>query len=81
MNHFSLQDKLYTIADATFTHAKNLASFVFIYKALTSALKWLQSEKSQAHAFIAAFIGGYFVFGKNNKINEQVKRTMCFHLS
>ena len=32
----------------------------------------LLSEKSQWHSFVAAFLGGYVVFGKYNKVNEQV---------
>jgi hypothetical protein len=34
-------------------------------------MQWLLREKSQIHVFIAAFIGGWLVFGKYNKVNEQ----------
>lgn len=74
--HFSLQGKAKAILDATFTHSKNLAAFVFLYKSLTNLMLYIQTERSQFHSFIAAFIGGYFVFGKYNKVNEQV----CFNI-
>lgn len=66
-------EKAKAIFDATFTHSKNLAAFVFLYKSLTNLMHYVQTEKSQLHSFIAAFIGGYLVFGKYNKVNEQVK--------
>ncbi|XP_053385202.1 peroxisomal membrane protein 4-like isoform X2 [Mercenaria mercenaria] len=68
----SLQEKIKAILEATFTHSKNLAVFVFLYKSLTNLMQHFQTEKSQIHSFIAAFIGGYFVFGKYNKVNEQI---------
>lgn len=68
----SLKDMSKSILEATFTHSKNLAMFVFLYKSFTSLLSWLQSEKVEFHSFIAAFVGGYFVFGKYNKVNEQI---------
>ena len=58
--------------EATYQHAKNLAQFVFTYKALTTLMKELESKPKEYHSFVAAFIGGWLVFGKNNKINEQV---------
>lgn len=70
--HFSLKDKLQAILEATFTHSKNLASFVFIYKSLTNLMEYVQSEKSQYHSFVAAFLGGYLIWGNYNKVNEQV---------
>ncbi|XP_013413826.1 peroxisomal membrane protein 4-like [Lingula anatina] len=68
----SLYEKFRAILEATFTHSKNLASFVFGYKTITTLLRWLQSEQLQYHSFIAAFVTGYFVFGKYNKVNEQI---------
>jgi len=35
-------------------------------------MQYIQTDKSQFHSFIAAFLGGYLVFGKYNKVNEQV---------
>ena len=57
---------------ATKTHAMNLASFVVIYKALRFIFKLFFQELTQIHTLIAAFAGGYFVFGERNNINEQV---------
>lgn len=67
-----LSDKIQTILEATYTHSRNLALFVFGYKGLTTILAWLQAEKLQAHSFMAAFVTGYLVFGRYNKVNEQV---------
>lgn len=61
-----------SIWEATFTHSKNLASFVFMYKALTALLRQLESKPREYHSFLAALIGGYLIFGKYNKVNEQV---------
>ena len=69
------------IFEATFTHSKNLAMFVFLYKSLTSLMSWLQSDKIQFHSFAAAFIGGYLVFGRYNKVNEQVGILHVINLS
>jgi len=62
---------------ATYTHSRNLAVFVVAYKALTLLLRGCDGRAHQYHAFIAAFIGGLLVFGRYNKINEQV-RAFCF---
>lgn len=69
---YSPKDMARGILEATFTHSKNLAMFVFLYKSLTSLMSWLQSEKVEFHSFMAAFVGGYLVFGRYNKVNEQV---------
>ena len=70
----SLQDKFKWIFKAAYAHSKNLATFVFIYKLLMATMKKIElgSEKGKLHPFIAAFIGGYYVFGTHDKINEQV---------
>ena len=68
----SLQSKMQAILEATFTHSKNLALFVLLYKSLTSLMASLQSQPYQFHSFVAAFLGGYLVFGRYNKVNEQV---------
>ncbi|CAH1785331.1 unnamed protein product [Owenia fusiformis] len=68
----SLSDKLRSIFEATWTHSRNLASFVFLYKTMTSILTWLEEKPEQYHSFFAAFIGGYYVFGNYNKVNEQI---------
>ena len=71
-----LADQARGILKATYTHSKNLASFVFLYKLLTTSMEKLQSERLEIHSFIAAFIGGFFIWGNYNKVNEQVRRPM-----
>ena len=73
---FSLKDKIQAILEATFAHSKNLASFVFLYKSLTNLMEFLQTEKSQFHSFVAAFLGGYLIWGNYNKVNEQVSESL-----
>ncbi|XP_041059897.1 peroxisomal membrane protein 4 isoform X1 [Carcharodon carcharias] len=68
----SLLDKLKAIAQATYTHSRNLAIFVFLYKGLLAAQQWLQGEKAQFHSFFAACVGAWFVFGDNNPIKSQI---------
>ncbi|KAI8485644.1 Peroxisomal membrane protein 4 [Branchiostoma belcheri] len=68
----SLLEKLKVIAEATHLHARNLSMFVVLYKTLTTLLRKAEQKPQQYHSFIAAFIGGYYVFGKNNRINEQI---------
>lgn len=65
----SLREKLKSIAQATYTHSRNLAYFVFTYKGLLAA----QGKKTPFHSFLAACIGGWLVFGDNNPVNSQVK--------
>lgn len=69
----SLQEKLWAILQATYTHSRNLACFVFTYKGLCALQSHVQGETYQVHSFLAAFIGGLLVFGHNNNINSQVK--------
>lgn len=59
-------------------HASNLAKFVIIYKAVRYFFQFLVGQIKQYHTVIAAFLGGYIVFGKRNNINEQVYR--FFHM-
>ncbi|XP_069100029.1 peroxisomal membrane protein 4 isoform X2 [Pleurodeles waltl] len=66
-----LQDKLKSIALATYTHSRNLAYFVFTYKGLLALQKYLRGERLQIHSFLAACVGGWLVFGENNHINSQ----------
>ncbi|XP_025088120.1 peroxisomal membrane protein 4-like [Pomacea canaliculata] len=63
---------LQDILQATFTHSKNLALFVTLYKSLTSILASLESKSQQYHSLLSAFIGGYLIFGTYNKVNEQI---------
>lgn len=68
----TLLEKIKGILIATATHAKNLAHFVVIYKSVLYLFKLIVREIRQYHTILAAFTGGYFVFGKRNSINEQV---------
>lgn len=68
----SLRKKLQAILQATYTHSRNLACFVFIYKGLCALQSHVQGETYQAHSFLAAVIGSYLVFRDNNAINSQI---------
>ncbi|NXV22778.1 PXMP4 protein, partial [Uria aalge] len=68
----SLREKLKSIAQATYTHSRNLAYFVFTYKGLMALQSQLQGKKIPFHSFFAACIGGWLVFGENNPINSQI---------
>ncbi|KAM9648449.1 LOW QUALITY PROTEIN: peroxisomal membrane protein 4 [Morphnus guianensis] len=68
----SLREKLKSIAQATYTHSRNLAYFVSTYKGLMALQSRLQGKKIPFHSFFAACIGGWLVFGENNPINSQI---------
>ncbi|KAK1156104.1 peroxisomal membrane protein 4-like [Acipenser oxyrinchus oxyrinchus] len=68
----SLRDKVKAIAQATYTHSRNLACFVFTYKGLQTLQQRLQGKACQSHSFLAACLGGWLVFGENNNINSQI---------
>ncbi|XP_054837341.1 peroxisomal membrane protein 4 [Eublepharis macularius] len=68
----SLREKLKAIAQATYTHSRNLAYFVFTYKGLRALQTRIQGKKIPFHSFLAACIGGWLVFGENNNINSQI---------
>ncbi|KAG5275133.1 hypothetical protein AALO_G00143950 [Alosa alosa] len=68
----SLKDKLKAIAKATYTHSRNLAYFVFIYKGLQALQVKIQGKSLQSQSFLAACLGGWLVFGDNNNINSQI---------
>ncbi|ORZ20441.1 Tim17/Tim22/Tim23/Pmp24 family-domain-containing protein [Absidia repens] len=68
-----LKDKIRGVFRATKQHAKNLGTFATIYKTLMYIQKKLNGEKEAGHhAFIAGLVGGYYVFGENNNINQQI---------
>ncbi|XP_050407845.1 peroxisomal membrane protein 4 [Patella vulgata] len=68
----SFRNKLITILQATYTHSKNLGLFVLSYKTLTTIMQYVQTQKYQPQSFIAAFCAGYLIFGRYNKVNEQI---------
>ncbi|KAK7206179.1 Tim17/Tim22/Tim23/Pmp24 family-domain-containing protein [Myxozyma melibiosi] len=70
------KDKLRIVLKATRDHAKNLATFVFIYKSVIYVLKSSNPEKKSrdVDALIGGLIGGYYVFGRGGKssVNQQI---------
>ncbi|XP_043837014.1 peroxisomal membrane protein 4 isoform X1 [Dromiciops gliroides] len=68
----SLKEKIKAIVQATYTHSRNLAYFVFTYKGLCALQSRVQGQTFQFHSFLAACIGGWLVFGENNNINSQI---------
>ncbi|XP_036683297.1 peroxisomal membrane protein 4 isoform X1 [Balaenoptera musculus] len=76
----SLREKLWAILQATYTHSRNLASFVFTYKGLCALQSHLQGETYQVHSFVAAFLGGVLVFGNNSSINSQINMYLMSRL-
>ncbi|XP_063153295.1 peroxisomal membrane protein 4 [Candoia aspera] len=68
----SLKEKLKAIVQATYTHSRNLAYFVFTYKGLMAVQSRMQGKKVPFQSFLAACIGGWLVFGENNNINSQI---------
>jgi peroxisomal membrane protein 4 len=68
----SLKEKLKFIISATIQHATNLAYFALIYKVTSMLLDKLRGTTHPLHNFIAGLLGGYTVFGKENKVNMQI---------
>ncbi|XP_039200645.1 peroxisomal membrane protein 4 [Crotalus tigris] len=68
----SLKEKLKAILQATYLHSRTLACFVFIYKGLMAMQSRMQGKKVPFQSFLAAFIGGWLLFGENNNINSQI---------
>lgn len=72
--HNRLKDRARFIYKATKQHALNLAKFVTIYKTVLLMQRRVANggkEKSW-DTFIAGLVGGWFVFGNRNAVNEQV---------
>jgi len=67
-----LRERFEFILRATFQHAKNLALLTTIYKSLMLLMSKATGRTHPLMNFIAAFVGGYTVFGENNKVNMQV---------
>lgn len=68
-----MKEKLEFIVRATYQHAKNLAMLAIIYKTVTHLFEKLTGRVHPLQKFIAAFAGGYLVFGENNSVNMQVR--------
>ncbi|CAF0965063.1 unnamed protein product [Rotaria sordida] len=56
----------------TYLHSKTLGLFVFFYKTLRTIVASIFSISKPFRAFICAFIVAYFVFNKQNSVNEQI---------
>lgn len=68
-----MESKVKGIFRATKQHAQNLGIFATIYKTLMIVQRRLNGGKEASiHPFIAGVVGGYYVFGENNSINQQV---------
>lgn len=70
-----LKDRARFIYKATKQHGLNLAKFVTIYKTvLLLQRKGANGGKERSwDTFVAGLVGGWFVFGNRNAVNEQVR--------
>ncbi|CAI9740019.1 Hypothetical predicted protein [Octopus vulgaris] len=68
----TLTEKFRGILEATYTHAKSLALFNVIHKVILQIFEWFGKKKKPSHIFCASVIAGYCVFGRYNKVNEQI---------
>ncbi|KAL8733989.1 MAG: hypothetical protein Q9166_001750 [cf. Caloplaca sp. 2 TL-2023] len=72
----TLREKLQIILKATFQHARNLATFATVYKAMLLFLRNASPEGKEAspHTFLAGLVGGYMVFGRGiqSSVNQQI---------
>jgi len=74
----SWEGRVRAILRATKQHALNLAKFVTLYKTVLLIQKRLNNGvQRSADTFIAGLLGGYFVFGDRNAVNEQVVLYVC----
>ena len=72
----SLKDKLKFVLKATYQHARNLAFFVTFFKTVMVVLRKLKGgQEHSLDAFLSGIVGGYFIFGEENGVNQQV----CIH--
>lgn len=60
------------IFDATKQHSQNLALFVSFYKILLLVQRKLKGKQEKMDVFMAGLIAGYYVFGTDNGVNQQV---------
>ncbi|CAN0183641.1 peroxisomal membrane protein 4 [Lampetra fluviatilis] len=69
----SLEEKVRAILRATYQHSRNLACFVLLYKGAMALLRMATGgQRKSVHAFLAASLGGWLVFGENNQVNSQI---------
>lgn len=71
----TFREKCLQIFKATRQHARNLATFAFIYKTTCLVLRQSNPHKKErsADTFIAGLLGGYYVFGTSqSSVNQQI---------
>ncbi|KAG8530865.1 uncharacterized protein KY384_004222 [Bacidia gigantensis] len=72
----SLRSKLALVLKATRQHARNLATFALVYKAMVALLLRASPTKKEEswHTFLAGLVGGYYVFGRGiqSSVNQQI---------
>ena len=75
----SVREKLLLVLKATRQHARNLASFAFLYKAMMILLRKprgqsYQDKEASYDTFLAGLVSGYVVFGKGiqSSVNQQI---------
>eukprot|EP00457_Paulinella_chromatophora_P019055 gb/GEZN01020589.1/.p1 GENE.gb/GEZN01020589.1/~~gb/GEZN01020589.1/.p1 ORF type:complete len:215 (-),score=7.34 gb/GEZN01020589.1/:34-657(-) len=68
----SVNDKLKYIAEATFSHAKNLGTFVALYKLLLCLLRHVRKSNDGINPFIAGFIAAVPVWARESPISSQI---------
>jgi len=68
----SFESKVRGILRATFQHAKNLGTFVAIFKGVVALMRYLRRKESGLNVLMGGLIGGMMVFGNSNPINSQI---------
>ncbi|KAJ3220701.1 Peroxisomal membrane protein 4 [Chytriomyces hyalinus] len=77
----TLQDKFKRIMKATYQHSRNLALFVTLYKTLMVVQRRVKGKEDGFDSFFAGLVGGYFVFGEDNNINQQINMYLLSRVS
>jgi len=68
----TMKEKVKDIIQATFTHSRNLAIYVAIYKSLVCIMRHLRQKESPLNTLTAGFIGGLIIFGTDSPVNSQI---------
>ncbi|KAI8620595.1 Tim17/Tim22/Tim23/Pmp24 family-domain-containing protein [Chytriomyces sp. MP71] len=77
----SPEEKFRRIFQATYQHSRNLALFVTTYKTLMVLQRRIKGKEDGFDSFFAGLIGGYFVFGEDNNINQQINMYLLSRVS
>lgn len=68
-----LKDKITSILKLTWEHARNLGSFVFMYKSLVCILRHIFKSRTPIFNFIAGFFCSYFFLSREaSPVNMQI---------